>query len=821
MGKRREVKSVQNKSNIKTYDIFIFFIFLVTLFYNQFVTLDKLSNIINPIAPFGNFSDFFNFLSLYGKRIFSNIDLYVFYILVISIVYFVYREIKGNIFSDFLRDNKFNHKKIIFILFILSLISLRYYFSLGYEMHWGDASYFIGMSNAYYNSFKHMNFFPYFSYMVGCGTPYYMEYAPLIGYLSGLLNLIFRNIYFSIKLTLFLFHFFSVVGTYFFIYEISKSKRVAFISAISILLLYFHSHISIYLGRYSSTPGWTFLPFILYFFERGIKTLNLKYYALFALFITFLILSNVGIAYIFFIAIFSYISIRIVYCIVKKEKYQKKVIFNTIIFFILGILAGSLYIYFITIELKNTAYGHLFGVKNDIKIVKDIFYPIIFWNNYKIRIFNFKYSWQSGYWGITIIILSIFGLYYLIKRRKNISLVLVAILLLFIEIGFGWFPLFKIIPYFYKYTNARYLYALAMMTVFLSGFGYLYLSKNNNINISNNKLFILIIIFIFIDLFPTTFQDTFGRRYGGNAYPVFHYLKEKYGYGINNKMANFRIDQIGDGTYSYVNRNWRNEDASLAEIEVPFIFEEILSYYPLSIFGVNFYQDYILPLMKNKEIIESDNFFKYYFFHNTRFLISSYPLNAEDIRYKKIYKVKNIYLAEFKYYSPVIYSYKIAKLKINNEKNYNVKKLLNKYNINFSNHISSILYVTNNVYSKEINIGENKEISYFTSTILKNDVKEDKINLIIKVSDDIFAQLSFTAYPGTIVYNNGKKIKYFESPTGFIVVRLNKGINNIIITPTPSKKLRFFILVSILSFLLILFFIFKEFFKKSLKIRKE
>ena len=801
--KKKNFNYKAEKNNILVfsfYDYLFIIIFFFALFYNQFVTLDKLSNITNPIAPFGSVMNFLNFLNRYGSRIFAPMDLYNLFFIIIPILYFIYREKKNHLISYYITTNRFTHKKIIFILFIISVVTLRYYFARGEELHWGDSSYFISMATSYYKSFKNFNFFPYFSYMLSCGNPYYVEYPPLFGYISGTLNFIFHNIYTSVKITLFLLHFFSALGTYLFIYEISRSKKIAFISAVANILLYFHGHISIYLGRYSSALGWTLFPFILYFFEKSIKTINFQNYLLLSLSIGLLFLSNIGMAYMFSLAIAVYVIVKFILLITNQDKHVVKKMFFFISAVIIGILIGSVYFYFVSELLKYRLYsGQSFSAGDTVKIIKNIIQSIFIWNNYKIRLFGINFSWQSSYWGISVILLSIVGGWHLSRARKNLELLLMWLFTWIIIIGFGWLPVFRLIPYFYNYSNARYMHLLAMTTIFLSGYSYdFFRSRLKNKN--SIYLFLIVMMIIFIDLFPTTFQDTFGRFYGGTAYPVFKYLKDNYGYK-NNTLAGFRVDQIGDGSYPYVNQNWRNMNSSVSEVAVPFVYDDSRVYIPLGIFGNKFYRAHIIPLMKKRVYIESLNFFKYYYMLNTRFLISSYPLKTDETFYKKVYKNRNIYFAEFKYHSPVFFSFRIKQFNPLKSENYDSYALLNKYSIDFKKNISDIIFVTN---AGNIDIPRNTDFSF---KITGYKVYEDKVLITIDVSSAIFAQLSYIAYPNTKVFLNKSEISYMKSPQGFIVVKLKKGINKIEIIPRREKFLNILMIISVIVFLLVIIFL--------------
>ncbi|GEM_PF-5713398 len=774
----------------------VYFLLIVlgfSLYYNQWVTLEKLSNAVNPIAQFGTFSQFFGFLNQYGSRIFSSSDAFFTYLIIAICIILIFMEVRKKTFTDLSETLPRMDRHLILYLFIIALFCMRYYFAIGKDMYNGDAAYFFYLVSRLTESFKSGVFFPYWTNIHGGGAPINQFYGPLHSYVAALFNMLSGNIHFSVKLSLFLFHLMSAIGVYLFIRELFSSKKAGFMAGIATILMYYHPHLIIFPGRYGEGAIWAFYPFLFYFFERYIASLKKINIVLLALTVGALILSSIGMSYYFFLFWGIYAATRLL--VLEKHWKDKFIIFAMVALGVIGGFFLSSYYLYSQIFETQWSIADLFSKGKTAAIEPHLIPPIFVWNNFQVILFDVPRVWQSAYFGVTLLLLAFVGIVESVRKREKraIPLVVMAALIIILFISYGRVQWLNKIPYLQTYSQSRLLNIMAFATIFLSGVGALALLSW----FKKRGLFMLILIFIFIDLFPTTFHDTWAAQYAGSASGFFSQLKSQYGFK-KNKLADFRVELLGKNS-RIVQNNWRAYDAFMAETGVPLIKESMWDSKQWNLFanGLDNLAYYLDPRLS------IDVLLNHCYIYNCKYVISSFALPQQV--FKSYVVSSDVVMAELPFHSPVLFTTKLEKMD---------------YTTNlYASYLTSLKIdpVKRTVNHMWLNRGNSAILPDLkrTNELISHLVYNHKVVMKLKVIDESFAIFSYSAYPTTRLFVNGKRTEFMETVQGSICIRLPPGEFDIVLKSSRTRTAFLsLILACILSVLIIVYLVF-EYRKKS------
>lgn len=763
--------------------IFILILLVFCLFYNQFVTLEKLSNAVSPLARFGTIGDFLGFLGQYGARIFSGFDTFIFYLIIflsLSVVWLEYRKKRLTLLCETLPKSD---RHMVLYLALLSFVSMRYYFALGNDSYNGDAPYFFFLIKLMTQSFRNFNFFPSYTFMHGGGAPFNQFYGPLHSYTGAFFNIITGDLYLSNKITLFAFHLICVTGVYLFIRTLTDSRKAGFIAGCAAMLSYFHPHLIIFPGRYGEASIWAVYPFLFYFFEKYLAEKKFIFLLGVSISVAFAVFASIGMSYYFLLFFGFYMLFRVLF--LKETLWEKSVrllcLSGSIL---LGFLLASYYLYSQVFETKWSV-AEFFKSTKVAGREKDIYLQLFLWNTYRISLFKFNYAWYSSYLGITLILLSLYGIVSAVRQkdRRFYPFIIMAFLILFLIAGYGRVKLLMMIPYLHTYNQPRLLNILAFMVIFLSGTGFYYLGRKYN---GQLRIFLIVLILVFADLIPATFQDTAGKQYGENARPFFDHLRENFKAPAG-QIPPFRADLIGRNHRSVVN-NWRAYDAFVAETGIPVITEQIWDYARSKEF-IQYFHDH---LYGRDPRINLERFMKFYALFNTRFLLSSMGLPREP--FKSYQQNGEVVLAELPEHAPVYFSSRLVRTDYSTNMFFSV---LDSIRIDPAGRRMDQVPVSDSA-SEDLGSPAGE------TDLLEHSVTFDRVFMKVKTEKPVFAVLSYAAYPTIRLLVDGKETPHSRTVYGYLVVKLAAGTHTIWILPGRTAAARFFFYLPLSLFVLIL-----------------
>ena len=154
-------------------------------------------------------------------------------------------------------------------LFLLGcgLVFARCFFSPG-GLSWGaDAAGHITYAKITADAMA-MGDLPIWTNYLGLGSPYLQFYGFLFYYLVGGVDLLFDDLYSSIKLVLGLCHVLSGFGMYMWIRCVTCSRRAALLGGVSYVLSFWHFQQVLFMGRLPLGLFYALLPWPFYFFEQ-------------------------------------------------------------------------------------------------------------------------------------------------------------------------------------------------------------------------------------------------------------------------------------------------------------------------------------------------------------------------------------------------------------------------------------------------------------------------------------------------------------------------------------------------------------------------
>jgi len=268
----------------------------------------------------------------------------------------------------------------------------------------------------------------------GCGLPVFNYYYPLIYYLFGFLGSLNINLIFSYKIILGLFYIVGTVSTYFFIYQLLKSRGAALIGAILFALNPYYLQL-IYVRANPELLAYSLLPLILLFILRS------KYFLLFIGLILYLLSHNTV------ILITLPLIIAFIGCLFFKNK---KIDYFLIITFILAILTSSFFLGPALLEKKYVKLGTNIAAdyQQHYSTLKQLFFSPWGWG-YSTSDANDGMSFKFGYVQWLVLALS---LLVAITNHKILYLSLSILFFLFLSLSpsqYIWekFPIFQQLQY--------------------------------------------------------------------------------------------------------------------------------------------------------------------------------------------------------------------------------------------------------------------------------------------------------------------------------------------------------------------------------------
>ena len=388
------------------------------------------------------------------------------------------------------------------------LVLVRYYFAIG-DVNWtGDASAHIAYADIAARSISEFEL-PIWTNFLGSGTPYLQFYGFLFFYLVGLVDLLFRDLYFSIKFTLAAAHLVSGIGMYMLVRTACGSRRAGFLAGLAFVLCFWHLKQVLIMGRFPVALVYALLPWPFFFFEK-LRRCARKGGAVIWGGITLGLLAFAHPGYAFWATVFFvfYVAVRLL-----ADRDRATVKYGLLLLGV-GLLFGAYLTLSMWVERDQTILARGIVLSS---VPGPSWQHLLSWSNHWFCIPSLSKEnahWYGGYMGISLLLLALIGavcgLRWPALRRRSPWLAGAAGLgvSLWLVFGYRLEPL-RSLPVVQALSAARYLLFAAFFLALMVGVGAQCTAKLRGWN--PGRVFSVLLLVVVVDLGPTTLQQPFRK----------------------------------------------------------------------------------------------------------------------------------------------------------------------------------------------------------------------------------------------------------------------------------------------------------------------
>lgn len=520
----------------------------------QYVTMAKFS-VLPPAGTFVTLSAFVQ--AIEQKIAFEKIDIALLVLFLATCALLLWQERRGQVLTDFLKDVFASERKPVYLLLGCSLICVRFYFAPG-AMHWGaDASHHIAQSYLAARTIADGQW-PIYTFFMGNGSPYLQNYGFAFFCLVGFVELICRDLFFSLKLVMAGTHIISGIGMYFFVGNLCQSRRAGFIAGLGYVLCFWHTQQVLIMGRLPLSLFYALLPWPFYAVESMIRSpYKMRAALIGGASLAFLNFTHPG--YGTYAMLFWGC-----YCIGRLWSLWGRADLGALLR--AGVLCMGLGVFFsaymnagMYFELEHTEMADfrlgLKGVADEgMSGVPDpTWRHLLGWSNYRFWLLPPEpYHWYGGYLGLSLCALALAGIA-LFRRDKPwhfapgwLCLALVVLIVFAYRL-----PPFNMLSLIQASNAARYLLFLAFFLALSAGIGTRLLLQHRPWRLSRNRCFTLLLLLLLIDLFPTTFLHAYIRPRDRSSDTFTNIWKASAPFTARGELPNYRVQWVDKDNFSY------------------------------------------------------------------------------------------------------------------------------------------------------------------------------------------------------------------------------------------------------------------------------
>lgn len=389
------------------------------------------------------------------------------------------------------------------LLLLASAVSVRYYFAAG-EFSWaGDAPHHLALAWVTAESLSHLEI-PIWTYYFGAGSPYLQFYGPLFFLLTGAVDLLFGDIYRSIKLVLGTAHMLSGFGLYLLARRLGCRRAAALLAGLAYVLCFWHVQQVLVMGRFALGIFYALLPWPFVCFERLRSSQRPLAWAFAGgASLSALVYTHPGYGF-FALVLFGLYAV----CRLASVRPTRRRLGHCVLLLGVGLVLSAYLLLGMLLERGDTGlggmdFGLVLGGKGAGAGVPDpTWQHLLVWSNYRFWLFAAPSNWYGGYLGISVVALAAVGLCWVFKRRSLWAVGLCCIAALALVFAHGAPPL-RYIEVVQAMNSARFLLFVAFFLALCCGFGV------RALQLRFRGVFTLLLLAVCIDLGPTTLQQPY------------------------------------------------------------------------------------------------------------------------------------------------------------------------------------------------------------------------------------------------------------------------------------------------------------------------
>ena len=755
----------------------------ICLFAFQYRTLTKLSE-LPPSMSFVTLSRFMD--EIRAKVALDWVD-GVFAAIIVTLCLSVFAlELWRKRFSCFLDLIFSSSTHTLWLLTISSVVFLRYYLAPG-GMSWaGDSSAHLSYSFITAQAMVRGEL-PIWTNYLGFGSPYIQLYGFLFFYVVGAVDMALNNLDTSLKVVLICTHVASGIGMYAWVLAVTQSRRAGFVAGLAMVLGFWHTQQVLIMGRLPVSLVYGLAPWPFFLLERSRQTEDFWPWVIgggFAL--GLLAFTHPG--YAFWITAFFGL-----YWVLRTwQDGETRGIFRWLggsVILVFGVLMGAFLTLGIWTEREGThlAEGlHMSGVPDP------TVGQVLGWSNFRFFLWPpDPFHWYGGYLGLSLVAISAAGLLLWRPRREwqGRGAMLAGGVALFVSLllVFGYrLHILQAIPVVTALNAGRYLLFVSIFLSFVAGLGANTILRHKAAHFGGRTCAILIILIVF-DLGPTTFQHPFlGKSssptgYSVELYEPFRQAAESY--HRQDQIPNYRIVWLAPRVHPFLAMGRLVVKTQTPTPAAPsgHVLKAVPSFYwPLEKFASE--------LMKD---LETDQFHEMFVtlrtgfaLMNTRFVVATKTdgsltsmewrprteilVSPRTSRYPSEEIEDSSDWVEFGLETPAAYP---------------LVWLARNMKVNFDESTCERIYLIESERDEDLGTAPTVEV-------LSHVVANQKVQMRVRVSDVCFARLPYAYFPHLAVTVNGTEIPFMQTATHFLALRLQAGIQEIVVEPRLSPLRR-------------------------------
>ncbi len=786
----------------------------------QYLTLDKFG-VLRPGLRYQSLQGFLAVVSRFVK--FNAIDVsMLFLILAVGslLVFLEWRKRRLSVFFDHIFASE---KRTVLLLVAGSLILVRFYFAEGEFAHGADTYLHVTYAWLAATSMSHGEV-PVWTHYFCNGTPYLQFYGFLFYYLVGLVNLAFQSPFSSIKFVLGATHVLSGLGAYLFVRRLTGSRPAGFAAALAYVLSFWHTQQVLIMGRLPLSLFYALLPLPFYFWE-GLRSHPNRLaqgvgggLALGCLHVTH---PGYGFWATAFLGVYA-----IARCRMTRREDTPFSIRHGLLLFGGGVLLGA----YLTVPMyleRGLTGLHAGFYMSDFPV--PTWRHLLFWSNYRFRLFQAQEHWYGGYLGISLVAIALWALVRIVRSERvgvraaglPVGLCLAGSLLL--VFGYRW-PVLESVGVVQAMNASRYLLFVVFFVAVLVG---LFAAGRASGRKRPVGVFVAILVVILADLGPTTFQQPYRApgaasnigpralqdlRRDPNAWPLVkplplqhrpvykRFREELAAYG-DGQLPGYRLFHTTNKIYYHFIIPWLALQTGLA---TPL---DTFTQYPLSVPAfVRRFQDVLhLSLQRLEENADLNEMPGFDLIRVGLFLMNTRHLLYSDSEQDRIFH------REFPEASPVVVSSKISgwsypvreldRARARSGSDVDERearrmqtralgdfvKLLRAMDVDMRNRTCRQILLAGAHPAEDL--GTSPRVK-----VLAHRVWNQRVELVVHASAACFARLAYTAYPYQRVTVNGGDARPLTTAGHFVALKLGPGESRIVLEPRLSP-LRFSLLI--------------------------
>ena len=520
----------------------------------QYFTMAKLS----VFAPGSSHLRLGTFLEAVEKQVaFSALDGLLAALFVLCAASLLYGEARRRALTRFLQDCLASPRGTFWLLTASLLVCARFYLARG-ELSWGgDASHHIAHSWLAARAIADGQL-PVWTFYIGTGSPVFQTYGFAFFYLVGLVDLVFGDLFLTLKLVMAAAHVVSGIGMYHLGASLCRSRAAGLIAGLAYALCFWHAQHVLLMGRLPLSLFYALLPWAFYWIERVVDSQRRMRAALAGgATLALLAFTHPGYGAFAMALAGCYGLVRLWSC--RRCPERGAVLRAGLLLFALGIVFGAYMNVGMYLERAHTG---MHDLRLDLSSVPDpTWRHLLGWSNLRFWLIPpDPYHWYGGYLGVSLCLLALAGGVLLPGRRHGrFAACWVCLLLTLLVVLAYRLPPVSSLPLIHAFNASRYLLFVAFFLALAAGAGAHMLLQRMPEGPARDRRCTLLLLAMGLDLFPTTFIQPY--------YPAGNYLPTRWPPGTfagvaeaappfrgRGELPNYRAQWIGEGIYPYKRR---------------------------------------------------------------------------------------------------------------------------------------------------------------------------------------------------------------------------------------------------------------------------